>query len=112
MRNGLFIAAMALAAVASQGALAGEIQLLDAADYGESWPFTVEEMHLLCLPGRAVVVSDPESGRMYPLNGAASGKAAKLALEPLAPIWRGDPALPGAKVGLGPLIARGLELCR
>lgn len=113
MRKGIYTtAAMALAATISLGAIAGEIELLDAADYGDAWPFTVEEMHLLCLDGNAVVASDPESGRMYPLNGSATAKATKLALEPLAPIWRDDPALHGAKLSVSPMIERGLALCQ
>lgn len=112
MRKGIFTAAMALAAILSQGASAGKIELLDAADYGADWPLTLEEVHLLCLDGNAVVASDPESGRMYPLNGTANVKAARLALEPLAPIWRDDPAAPGAKLSVAPLIERGLALCQ
>lgn len=87
-------------------------QLISAEDYVDAWPFSVEEMHLSCYPGNAVVVADAETGVMYPLNGVASGKASALGLEPLANIWRDDPANPGAKVSIGPLIEQGLQLCK
>lgn len=109
MHNGL---ALVIASLLSSTAMAAGPQLISAADYGDAWPFTVEEMHLSCLPGSAVVVADVESGVMYPLNGMAKNKARALALEPLDKVWRADPANPGAKVSLGPLIEQGLQLCK
>lgn len=99
----LFVSAAVLAAP--------KIELLDAEEFGTAWPFIAEEMHLLCMPGNAVVVSDPETGVMYPVNGIASGKARQLALEPLEKVWRDNPELPGTKVSVGPVIERGLKLC-
>jgi hypothetical protein len=111
-RKGLLGLAFAgLFAVASAHG-AAKIELVSAEDYGTEWPFVPSEMHLLCLPGNAVVVSDPESGQMYALNGTASGRAAALALEPLDKVWRQDPANPGAKVSVSPFISKGLTLCQ
>ena len=111
-RNGLFGLVIASLLLADTAAVAANIELVSADDYGQGWPFTLDEVHLLCLDGNAVVASDPESGRMYPLNGSATAKATKLALEPLAPIWRDDPALHGAKLSVSPMIERGLALCQ
>lgn len=111
-RNGLFGLAIASLLLAATAMAAANIELVSAGDYGQDWPLTLDEVHLMCLDGDAVVASDPESGRMYPLNGTANAKAARLALEPLAPIWRDDPAAPGAKLSVGPLIERGLTLCK
>ncbi|MES6236249.1 DUF2511 domain-containing protein, partial [Cutibacterium acnes] len=59
-----------------------------------------------------VVVSDVETGVMYPVNGAASSKARQLGLEPLATVWRDDPDNPGAKVSVSRVIEQGLTLCK
>lgn len=112
IRNGLFGLAIAGLLLAATAAAAANIELVSADDYGQDWPFTLEEVHLLCMDGNAVVASDPENGRMYPLNGAANAKAGRLALEPLTPIWREDPALPGTKLSVAPIIERGLVLCQ
>ncbi|KJS28389.1 MAG: hypothetical protein VR76_07610 [Pseudomonas sp. BRH_c35] len=92
-------------------ALAGPPKLIDADSFGASWPFTFEEAHLQCYPGRAVVVSDAETGRSYPVNGAASSKAGQFGLEPLDQVWRENTAIPGTKVSVGPVIEVGLGLC-
>lgn len=110
MRKGLF--GLALAGLFSSVALAAGPQLISADDYGTAWPFTVAEMHLSCLPGNAVVVMNSETGAMYPVNGAASGRAKQLALDPLDKVWRADPYNSGAKVDLEPLIEQGLQLCK
>lgn len=106
--RGLAAASLLVSAVAA----AGTIDLVSAEDYGAAWPFTGEEMHLLCMAGSAVVASDPESGRMYPLNGTARSQAQRLGLDQLEAVWRDNPENPGTKVSIGPLIERGLALCK
>ncbi|MEA1606137.1 DUF2511 domain-containing protein [Pseudomonas spirodelae] len=110
MRNGLF--GLAFAGFLSSVAHAAGPQLISADDYGDAWPFTVDEMHLSCFPGDALVVADAETGVMYPLNGTAKAKASALGLEPIDKVWRADPDIAGAKVSLGPVIEQGLPLCK
>jgi hypothetical protein len=110
MRIGLL--GLALAGLFSSTAMAAGPQLISAEQFGGDWPFTVEEMHLSCFPGRALVVSDAETGVMYPLNGVASAKAGALGLEPIGKVWRDDPGNSGAKISLGPVIEQGLLLCK
>lgn len=93
-------------------AVAAPPKLISAEDFGDSWPFVPEEMHLQCLPGKAVVVTDPETGRMYGVNGAASGKARQLGLEPLDQVWAESQTNPGARVSVGSVLEQGLELCK
>lgn len=106
MRNVLF--GLLLAAPL---ALAAPPKLISAEDFGDAWPFVPEEMHLQCLPGKAVVVTDPETGRMYGVNGAANAKARQLGLDPLEQVWAESAAIPGAKVSLGQVIELGIKLC-
>lgn len=97
--------------LASPLALAAPPKLISAEEFGANWPFTTEEMHLQCLPGNAVVVTDPETGRMYAVNGAASGKARQLGLDPLDQVWAESESIPGTKVSVGLVIKAGLALC-
>lgn len=92
-------------------ALAAPPKLISAQDLGGDWPFVPQEMHLQCLAGNAVVVTDPETGRMYGVNGAASGKARQLGLDPLEQVWAENVAIPGTKLSLGPVIKIGIKLC-
>lgn len=93
-------------------ALAAPPKLISAEEFGDAWPFVPEEMHLQCLPGNAVVVTDPETGRMYGVNGPANGKARQLGLEPLSDVWAESKSIPGLKQSVGPVIEAGLKLCR
>ncbi|OBK74825.1 hypothetical protein A5651_07935 [Mycobacterium sp. 1274761.0] len=74
------------------------------------WPFTVDSATLFCTKGadgeRVTVVANRE---MYALNGTA--KSAKL-WPPFDPIWADDPKAPGLKINVGPMIERGLALCK
>jgi hypothetical protein len=74
------------------------------------WPFTVDYATLLCNKGadgeRVLVVADRE---MYALNGTA--KSTKL-YPPFDSIWADDPNVAGLKVNIGPMLARGLALCK
>ena len=110
MRNGLF--ALVFAWAFSSGALAAQQDLISAEDFGDAWPFTFEEAYVACHAGRAVTVMDAESGRMYPLNGAAKGKASALGLDDLDTVWLDNAEIPGTKVSVGPVIEKGFALCQ
>ncbi len=74
-------------------------------EYGENWPFTVDSGRLECWRGPAAVfVTD---GTVYQLNGVAK----QMGHAPIDPIWRDNPAIPGTKISLGPVIQRALKLC-
>lgn len=92
-------------------ALAAPPKLISAGDFGDDWPFMPEEMHLQCLPGNAVVVTDPETGRMYGLNGPANAKARQLGLDPLEQVWAESSSIPGTRVSVGAVIEAGAKLC-
>jgi hypothetical protein len=110
MRNGFM--ALAFAGALSSAALAAQQDLISAEDFGDGWPFTFEEAYVACHAGNAVTVMDAESGRMYPVNGAAKGKASALGLDDLEPVWLDNAQIPGTKVSVGPVIEKGLTLCQ
>lgn len=74
------------------------------------WPFTVDYATLMCSGGasgeRLTVTANRE---MYALNGTAKSQTD---LPDFDAIWRDHPNAPGLKVDIGPMIDRGLVLCR
>jgi hypothetical protein len=69
------------------------------------WPFTVASGLLECKPGRVVVFHT--GGTTYGVNGLAAARYRSI-----NPIGRSDPTIPGTKISVGPVIDRGLSLCR
>jgi len=81
------------------------------AQFGDAWPLTVDAGELLCVAPRLVVFRAPE-GRMFALNGTAASRYPSI-----DPIWARDESLSkltgeDMRVSIGPLIAKGLMLCR
>lgn len=79
-------------------------------EFGADWPLTVDSGDLSCEGSNgfgAVVFTDPD-GNEYGVNGVAAGQG----YSPIDPIWKDDPELAGLKISIGPLIDRGLSLCK
>lgn len=75
---------------------------------GDQWPLTVEDGTLACTgSGGSGAVTFTANGTMYALNGVARQQSTGA---DIAPIWAADGS--GAKRDLGPLIEKGLALCR
>lgn len=74
-------------------------------DYGDKWPFTVEEGEVRCLPVRKVVFIS--EGTTYAVNGTAKNDYPEI-----APIWLDNPTIEGLKVNLQPILNLGLSLCQ
>jgi hypothetical protein len=82
------------------------------AEYGDTWPFSVDEGILRCegIEGTGAVTFEAQ-GKTYALNGIAREQKAFLEVDP---IWLPDPEAPAEfnlKMNLGPIIDRGLQLC-
>ncbi len=83
-------------------------------EYGDKWPFTVEEGVLSCTDtGRTVgttrmlEVTFTANGVTYGLNGTAKQNSRYSNVEA---IWANDPSLPGTRKNITPIIDRGLAL--
>lgn len=74
-------------------------------EYGDKWPFTVSEGKLECRGSDQVVFT--ANGTTYAVNGTAQ---VTKKYRHIREIWRDDPSLPGAKIDIGIIIERGLEL--
>ena len=81
-------------------------QEVSRADYGSSWPLTVESATLFCAEDAVWVLID---GDRYALNGWARTYKDLPALP--RSLWRDNPAIPGLKIDIGVLIDAGLALC-
>lgn len=77
---------------------------LYAKDFGDDWPFTTDTGLLICRNRHMILFGT--KGKVYALNGIAAGRYPQV-----HPIWRDNPALPGTKINVGPLIDRAQKLC-
>ena len=82
-------------------------ETITSAEYGERWPFTVNEGLLKCWPPRAVVFQTSEG--TYNINAAATSHYKKnKAIEEL---WKPDHHNPDKEIATEEIIKRGLKLC-
>ena len=72
------------------------------ADYGEGWPFKMGRGWLRCEGAGAIILN--VKGTDYAVNGLASSRYA-----PIQAVWQSNRA---DDIGAGPIISRGLTLCR
>jgi Protein of unknown function (DUF2511) len=95
---------------APQAQLSESDEKISKSDFGNAWPFTVEEGLLSCKGGNgfgAVIFSS--NGVTYAVNGIAKGRKTYNGIEV---IWIDNPAIPGIKKNLSTIIDRGLKLCK
>jgi hypothetical protein len=81
-------------------------------DLGDEWPLKVDEGILECSGARGVgEVTFTAGGVTYAVNGLAKGTKKYKSIEP---IWKDNvqSEVKGLKMSIGPLIHRGLKLCR
>lgn len=79
-------------------------RVVSRADYGASWPLTVDGGTLRCEGAGAVVFVGPD-GTEYGVNGLAAQYA------DIGPIWAADPTGIAPKMDIGTLIQDGRKLC-
>ena len=98
----LMIALVCMAITTSNAG--GKIEITSQ-EYGEDWPFTVSKGTLECKDDAVIFHAN---GSKYAVNGTAQ----RLGALRINPIWKDNPAIPGTKISVGPLISRGLDLCK
>lgn len=76
------------------------------AEFGDSWPLTVDRGTLRCEAPGAVIFQAPD-GSDYAVNGLASSQG----YPGIDPIWADDPDPLIPKLSIAPLVDRGLALC-
>jgi hypothetical protein len=104
-------AAVALAGCGDDGGDGGGKPkgFVSASQLGNKWPLTVDEGTLDCEPvDSSGAVTFEAEGKVYGVNGTALS----LDYPSIRPIWKKDPDVSGTRINIGPLINRGLKLCR
>ena len=73
------------------------------------WPLTVSEGVVRCegSGGIGSVIFRTAEGEDYGVNGTALSRG----LPGIEPIWKKDPAVPGTRINISPVLDRGLKLC-
>lgn len=113
MKSFLLLPVLALCVSATAFAASAKIS---KADLEFDWPLTVDAGVLTCepLPGNAKLqlVTFTTNGKTYALNGIAKGHVKSRGWGEIGPIWKENASVPGTKMGIGPLITRGISLCK
>ena len=74
----------------------------------DQWPFSIASGVLVCEQESITLTAN---GKTYAVNGTAKTRGKNLGWRDAREIWQDNVALPGTKVSIGPLIAKGLRLC-
>lgn len=99
-----------------RGAAGGAVQTVSRAEFGNTWPLTVDAVELRCV---VVIPSRPDlaglvfehNNRIFTLNGIARGHAPTMGWHEIGDLWRDNRAIEGTKVPITPLIERAGALC-
>ncbi len=88
---------------------------LTRTQFGADWPFTVDSVELSCSDNGGVLVT--ADGSTYAVNGTSMGEkngdgTPKYVSIRDSGIWAEYPNVPGAKIGIGPVMDRGLAYCK
>lgn len=75
----------------------------------DEWPLTVSGGVLSCERG---AVTFSANGITYAVNGTAMTHGKYLGWRDIREVWKDNPAIPGTKINIGPMIEKGLLLCR
>lgn len=75
----------------------------------DEWPLTVSSGELGC---ERSAVTFRANGITYALNGPAMTQGKYLGWRDIREVWKDNPAIPGTKINIGPMIEKGLLLCK
>jgi hypothetical protein len=103
----LALAAIAFAGCGGGGSDSSSGIQVSSGQYGSKWPLTVDHGKLRCEGDIEVIFTAPD-GTEYGVNGTALDHGFK----DIHPIWAVDPSGLTPKKDIGPLIDKGLSLCK
>jgi hypothetical protein len=92
---------------------AGSAKITES-EYGEKWPLSVQNGTLNCTPlGTLAIVTFTANGVTYAVNGTAKARAKQNGWREINEIWRDNPnPQHGPKINIGPIVEKGLSLCK
>ena len=80
-------------------------------DYGESWPFTVDAVDLLCVDASPKALARTADGKVYALNGSARTIAKERGWLDGFEITKPNPSMPTIKMDYSDIVQRARNLC-
>lgn len=108
------LAGLLIALSFCSGAMAAEVITVSRFEIGkDKWAFNREEVMLTCAKDGALYAINPSTLMQYPLNEIAEQqmKSGRVKGQPISVIQIDDPAKPGEKKSLKPIIERAQKLC-
>lgn len=82
-------------------------------EFGQNWPFTLNEGILKCIDGGVVFIAN---GKTYAVNGLAKGQGKSRGYSDVEEIWAIDSTLTDAnntiRIGIQSVLDEGLKMCK
>lgn len=112
MLKGILIGAISVAIVVIAGCDADEKkETVSGKDFGAAWPFTVDQVDLLCDGAPPKALARTADGTIYALSGSARTQAKDRGWADGQDITKPDPALPTIKMDYSDFVKRAQALC-
>lgn len=84
--------------------------------FSGDWPLTIDSGLLNCelssVSPNLQLVTFTSNGKTYALNSTARGQSKNRGWLEVNQVWKENTSIPSTKVSIGPLIDRGLALCK
>ncbi|MGE8482806.1 MAG: DUF2511 domain-containing protein [Pseudomonas sp.] len=86
-------------------------QKVSSKDYGDSWPFTVDSVDLLCDGPSPKALARTPDGTVYALSGSARSQAKDRGWADGQNITKANPSMPSIKMDYSDIVQRAQTLC-
>ncbi|QGW78475.1 DUF2511 domain-containing protein [Pseudomonas alkylphenolica] len=112
MIKGISVPALLVVTLSMAGCGADEkVQRVSSNDYGDSWPFTVEALDLMCEGPSPKALARTLDGTVYALSGSARSAAKERGWSDGQEITKPAPSMPGVKMDYSDFVQRAQALC-
>lgn len=112
MFKGILIGAVSVVVAAIAGCGADDkTETVSRKDFGEAWPFTVDQVDLLCDGPSPKALARTPDGVIYALNGSARSNAKDRGWADGYDITKPSPSAPSIKMDFSAFVQRAQALC-
>ncbi|CAB5643190.1 Protein of uncharacterised function (DUF2511) [Pseudomonas putida] len=112
MFKGILIGVISVIVVAIAGCGADEkTETVSSKDFGDAWPFTVEQIDLLCDGPSPKALARTPDGVIYALSGSARSNAKDRGWADGHDITKSNPSVPSIKMDYSDFVKRAQALC-
>lgn len=110
--KGFNVSVLMAAFVASAGAVADvRVHTVSSADFGDTWPFTVASVDLICDGPPAKALARTSDGTVYALSGSARSAAKSRGWADGRDITKPSLTMPAVKVDYSNIVQIAQDLC-